>query len=95
MKITEDIVAHVARLCRLHLSQDEHKKFTEQLNQILTYVENLNKLNTKNVEPTSHVVPLKNVLRKDEPLASMKPENVLANAPDKYKGYFKVPRIIE
>lgn len=95
MKITTDVVDHVAKLCRIHISQEERKKFAEQLNQILAYMDKLNELNTENVEPTSHAVPLKNVLRKDELSRSMDTENVLANAPDKYKEYFKVPKIIE
>lgn len=95
MKITMDVVDHVAELCRIQLTDQERNKFTEQLNQILAYMDKLNELNTENVEPTSHVVPLKNVLRKDELSGSIDPGKVLANAPDKARGYFKVPKIIE
>ncbi len=93
-KITPDVVDHVTKLCRIHLTNEERKKFTEQLNQILTYMDKLNELNTENVEPTSHVVPLENVLRKDALSPSLGSEKALANAPDKHGEYFKVPRII-
>ena len=95
MKITPDVVSHIATLCRIGLSDEEHKLFTEQLNQILAYIDKLDKLNTENVEPTSHVLPIKNVLREDKVSPSLPAEKILANAPDKDKAFFKVPRIIE
>jgi aspartyl-tRNA(Asn)/glutamyl-tRNA(Gln) amidotransferase subunit C len=95
MKITPEVVSHIARLCRISLSDEEHKLFTEQLNQILAYMDKLNKLNTENVEPTSHVIHLENVLREDKTVTSLPPEKTLGNAPDKHNGYFKVPKIIE
>jgi len=93
-KITPDAVDHASKLCRIHLSDEERKKFTEQLNQILDYMDKLNELNTEDVEPTSHVLPLKNVLRKDELSPSLSSEKALANAPDKHGEYFRVPKII-
>ena len=95
MKITTEAVKHVEKLCRLRLTDEEQKKFTEQLNQILAYMDKLNELNTENVEPTSHVAALKNILRKDTIIKSMDIENVLSNAPDKDSKCFKVPAIIE
>ena len=95
MKISKKDVGHVARLARLRLTEEEKEKFGKQLNQILKYVEKLNELDTENVEPTSHVVPLQNVLREDEVKPSLPVEDVLSNAPDKKGNYFKVPRIIE
>ncbi len=95
MKISKKDVEHVARLARLRLTEEEKEKLGKQLNQILEYVEKLNELDTKNVEPTSHVVPLKNVLREDEVKPSLPVEEVLSNAPDKKGKYFKVPRIIK
>ena len=92
--ITPDVVDHVAKLCRIHLTNEERKKFTEQLDQILAYMDKLNELSTEDVEPTSHVLPLKNVLRKDELFPSLDSEKALANAPDKHGEYFKVPKII-
>jgi len=58
-------------------------------------MEKLNELNTENIDPTSHVLPLKNVLREDKLFPSLPIDEGLANAPDKSGGYFKVPRIIE
>ncbi len=95
MKISKEDVEHVAKLARLRLTEEEKGKFGKQLNQILEYVEKLNELNIDGVEPTSHVVPLKNVLREDEVKPSLSEEDALSNAPDKKGNFFKVPRIIE
>ena len=93
--ISEKDVEYVARLSRLKIKEEQKQKFTNQLNTILEYIETLNKLDTSRIEPTSHVVPLKNVRRKDTPKPSFPVEEVLKNAPDKERGYFKVPPIIE
>ncbi len=93
--ISKKNVEYVARLSRLKLKEDEKQKFTLQLNTILEYIEKLNKLDTSKIEPTSHVVPLKNVRRKDLKKPSSPVEEVLKNAPDKERGYFRVPPIIE
>jgi len=93
--ISKKDVEHVARLSRLKLKEDEIQKFTHQLNTILGYTEKLNELDTSKIEPTSHVVPLKNVRRKDLKKLSFPVEEVLKNAPDKERGYFRVPPIIE
>lgn len=95
MKITKQEVDHVAKLARLELSEQEQEKFTDQLSNILTYVEKLNELDTAGVEPTSHVLDIKNVMRNDVPAASLPQERALANAPDKAAGHYKVPKIIE
>jgi len=95
VKITKKDVEHVAMLARLHLDEEEKAKYTEQLNSILDYMEKLNQLDTEKVEPTSHVLPIKNVFRKDKVEKSLANEEVLANAPDKEDGYFKVPKIID
>ena len=65
MKITKKEVEYVARLARLSLSEAEKEKMTAQLDSILQYMDKLNKLDTKNIEPTSHVLPLNNVWRED------------------------------
>ncbi len=94
MKINRQEVEHVALLARLHLSDKEIEQFTGQLDAILTYVDKLNELDTRDVEPTSHVVKVGNVIRKDRVRESLPIEETLANAPDPDKGFFKVPRII-
>lgn len=94
-KITKKDVEHVAKLARLRLSEKEKEKFAKQLDQILKYVDKLNELDTEKVKPTSHVLPLKNVFREDKAGKSLKVEKVLENAPEKVKGFFKVPKVIE
>ena len=95
MKITKQEVDHVAKLARLELSDKEKDMFAGQLSNILTYVEQLNELDTKGVEPTSHVLDISNVMREDVPEASLPQERALANAPDKAAGHYRVPKIIE
>jgi aspartyl-tRNA(Asn)/glutamyl-tRNA(Gln) amidotransferase subunit C len=94
-KITRREVEHVARLARLELTEDEKETMTRQLDSILGYMEKLNELDTSQVEPTSHVIPMVNVMREDEVRPSLSPEDALANAPDREDAFFRVPRIIE
>ncbi len=95
MKITKQEVEHVAKLGRLELSEQETESLTDQLSNILTYVEKLNELDTKGVEPTSHVLDINNVMRDDVPAESLPREKALANAPDQAAGHYRVPLIIE
>jgi aspartyl-tRNA(Asn)/glutamyl-tRNA(Gln) amidotransferase subunit C len=95
MKISRQEVEHVAKLARLELSDGEQEKLTEQLSGILTYVEKLNELDTSGVEPTAHVLDIKNVMRDDVAAPSLSQERALANAPEKAAGHYKVPKIIE
>lgn len=94
-KITIKEVEHVANLARLEFSEEEKKKLTQQLARILDYIDQLNKLDTTNIEPTSHVIPMRNVVRPDEVKPSLIKEDALANAPSKVNGLFEVPKIIE
>ena len=95
MKITKQEVEHVAKLARLDLSEKEKEKLTDQLSNILTYVEKLNEIDTRGVEPTSHVLDINNVMRDDVAGESLTQEKALANAPEKSAGHYKVPKIIE
>ncbi len=95
MKITRSEVEHVAKLARLELSDQEKEKLTDQLSNILTYVEKLNELDTKDAAPTSHVLDITNVMRDDAPGESLPQDRALSNAPEKAAGHYKVPRIIE
>jgi aspartyl-tRNA(Asn)/glutamyl-tRNA(Gln) amidotransferase subunit C len=95
MKITKREVEHVAKLGRLELADGEQETLAGQLSNILTYVEKLNGLDTKGVEPTSHVLDINNVMREDAPEAWLTQERALANAPDKAAGHYRVPLIIE
>jgi aspartyl-tRNA(Asn)/glutamyl-tRNA(Gln) amidotransferase subunit C len=93
--ITREDVEHVAELARLELTAAEKEQFITQLNSILTYIDKLNELDTRDVEPTSHVIPMSNVLRDDEVRACLDRAQVLHNAPEASHFFFKVPRIIE
>jgi len=88
-------IEKVARLARLDLSEEERETFGNQMEQILTYMEQLNRLDTTGVEPTSHAIPIYNVFREDEVKPSIPQEEVLGISPDEEDGHFKVPRIIE
>ena len=95
MKITGKEVCYVADLARLELTPEEVESFTLQLNGILEYMDQLDELDTADVEPTTHVLPLNNVFREDEVGHSLAVEDVLANAPEKDRDHFVVPKIIE
>lgn len=94
-RISTDEVKHVANLARLAVSEEEVQKFTKQLDAIITYAEQLNELDTENVEPTSHVLDMKNVMREDKAAEGLPQEEVLRNAPEHQDGQIKVPSIIE
>lgn len=95
MSITAKDVEHVAKLARLRLDETEMEQFTGQLNAILRYADKLNELDTDGVEPTSHPMPLSNVMREDEARPSWPVEEVMRNAPDEEDGQFKVPAVLE
>ncbi len=94
-KITIKQVEHVANLARLTFNEQEKEKLAENLGEILDYIEQLNKLNTDDVPPTSHAIPVKNVVREDVVRKSFTQEEALANAPSPVDGLFEVPKIIE
>jgi aspartyl-tRNA(Asn)/glutamyl-tRNA(Gln) amidotransferase subunit C len=88
-------IEKVARLARLELTEGEKETFGDQLEQILTYMEQLNRVDTAGVEPTSHAIPIDNVFREDEVKPSFQRKEVLDISPDQEDDHFKVPRIIE
>ncbi|MFH0992412.1 MAG: Asp-tRNA(Asn)/Glu-tRNA(Gln) amidotransferase subunit GatC [bacterium] len=94
MPVTIQDVAHIAKLARLEFSEEEQQKFTHQMNEILAYMEQLNKLDTTNVQPLSHVIELGNVFRVDEVRPGLSTEEALSNAPAKTDRFFKVPKVI-
>lgn len=95
MSITSEAIEQVARLARLELTGNEQRLFTEQMGAILDYVAALDELNTADVQPTSHAVPMQNAFRPDEVLSSIGHDRALANAPDTNETYFRVPPVIE
>ena len=92
--ITKEDVDHVALLGRLQLTEEEKETYTQQLNDILEHFQALQRLDTENVQPTAHVLPLKNVFREDWAGQHIPREDALSNCPDRDEDYFKVPRII-
>jgi aspartyl-tRNA(Asn)/glutamyl-tRNA(Gln) amidotransferase subunit C len=95
MSINRDTVKYTANLARIELSDKELDHFTGQLDRILAYVAKLNTLNVADLEPTSHVMEMKNVYRDDIVKHSLPASDVVKNAPDKENNLFKVPKIIE
>lgn len=95
MSIKKDTIQYVADLARISLTPKQQELFATQLNDILSYVDKLNKLNTDNIEPMSHAVSMGNVLREDKVKNSLNSSEVLSNAPDKKDTSFKVPKVIE
>jgi aspartyl-tRNA(Asn)/glutamyl-tRNA(Gln) amidotransferase subunit C len=93
--ISREDVRHVARLARLQAGEAELERIREQLSAILGYIDKLGALDTASVEPTSHAVPLVNVMRDDEVEPCFPREAMLANAPDAQGEFFRVPRIVE
>ena len=94
-KIDQIQVRKVAKLSRLELTEAEVEEFTGQLSAILGYVEKMNELNTSEVEPLAHSLPISNVLREDSPKESLGTEKALANAPQRDEEFFKVPKILD
>ncbi len=91
--ITIKDVEHVAKLARLELTEEEKVKFSKQLGDILKYVEQMNKVDTTDVEPMSHAIPVVNVMREDVVVSEHTKEELMANAPFKEVGFFRVPKI--
>jgi aspartyl-tRNA(Asn)/glutamyl-tRNA(Gln) amidotransferase subunit C len=94
-KLSMAEVEHVALLARLELTPEEKAKLTEDLNVILEHFGQLQRLDTTDVEPTSHAVPMQNVFREDQVRPSMPREVILAEAPEARQGFFVVPRIVD
>ncbi len=88
-------VAHVARLARLNLSDEETRLFQSQLGQVLEHVEKLREIDVSNVEVTAHAIPVFNVFREDEPRDWFSAEEALSNAPQKANGLFIVTKVVE
>jgi aspartyl-tRNA(Asn)/glutamyl-tRNA(Gln) amidotransferase subunit C len=95
MKISRSEVEHVARLARLALGEAELDALTGDMDAILAYVDQLDRLETSAIVPTAHAVPLANAFRDDLVRPSFSPEAALANAPAADPAGFRVPRVIE
>ncbi|MBI5722545.1 MAG: Asp-tRNA(Asn)/Glu-tRNA(Gln) amidotransferase subunit GatC [Planctomycetes bacterium] len=94
-KIDNELVRHIAKLGRIELADEQVGTFGRQLSAILDYVGKLQELNTDGIEPMAHAVELRNVLADDSPGESLKPDQALANAPQRDGDFFAVPKVID
>jgi len=95
MRLTKEDIESVAHLSRLELSEEEKDKLTGHINKLLENFEKLQELDTTDVEPTSHVIPVANVFREDVVCPSLSVEEVVANGPQVADNSFVVPRVVE
>lgn len=95
MQITPDLIKYLESLARITLSEEEEKKVGNELQDILTYIDMLNELDTDGVEAMSHCFPVTNVMREDEAQPSMTPYEITANAPEAQDGCFVVPKTVD
>ena len=95
MRVSKHDIEHIAMLARIDLNEEEKELFGSQLSSILEYMEKLNELDTTDIEPTSHVLSLQNVMREDSVRESIPREDALMNAPSHTEKFYRVPKIIE
>ena len=95
MKIDKNTTLKIAKLCRVRIEEHETEELSSQLSSILDWVEQLNEVNTDNVEPLSNVSTAKLPLRKDKETSEDKSKDILTNAPEKLENYFVVPKVVE
>lgn len=93
--ITNETIEYVGILAKLELSEDEKQQAKKDMTNMLDYIDTLNELDTKGVEPMSHVFPVHNVFREDIITNGDDKESILSNAPAKKDGCFKVPKTVE
>lgn len=95
MTLTIQEVEHIALLARLDLSRSEKQRYREQLSAILDYAARLQELDTSDIPPTSSVLPTQTRLRSDQPSPGLSLAELMRNAPQQYKGQFKVPPVLD
>ena len=94
MAIDTKTVEYTARLARIELTEQELDKLSGQLDEIISFIDRLKTLDIGNIAPMSHILPVENVLREDEPRPSLPPDEALKNAPRKENNFFAVPKVI-
>lgn len=95
MRITREYVGQIGHLSRLALTDAEKDRLTTHLNAILAHFERLQELDTSQVPPTAHSIPMENVFREDTPRFCLTPQEATAGAPESADDMFVVPRIVE
>ena len=94
MPLSHEQVEHIAKLARLNLTPREIEKFTHELTVILSYIDQLQSVDTTDVVPQNQFISAENVFREDSPEPSLPREEALRNAPDRDLEYFHVPKVI-
>ncbi len=95
MSVSKEDVKHIANLARLELNEEELEKYTKDLGNIVEFANTLSKIDVTGVEPTNHILDIKNVFRKDQLKDSYDREEILMNAPEKQAGCVSVPKVVE
>jgi len=95
MALSQETVKYVADLSRIELTPEELEKLSKQLQAVLGFIDQLNRLDVSNIACTSHILPINNVLREDSPRDSLPVNKTLSNAPRKKDNFFVVPKVIE
>lgn len=95
MAITKETIQQVAHLARIELKADELEIISGQIRDVVDFIDQLKKADISDIKPTSHVLPVNNVLRNDNPGESLPVDTVLMNAPDREGNFFGVPKVIE
>lgn len=95
MVIDKKTVKYVALLARIDLAAKELEKLSGELEEIIKFIDKLKKIDIKNIAPTSHILPLKNVLREDKPDKSIPIDRALEASPQREGNFFGVPKVIE
>jgi len=94
-KVTKEAIEHIANLARLNISEVEKEKLTLEMENIISYMDKLNELDTTDVKPMEHVIPMQNIFREDVVTGSFEREKLMKNAPSYENGCYKVPRVVE
>lgn len=95
MKITEDVVDHIAHLARLEFEGEKKVAIRQDLERIIDFMDKLQEVDTENVEPLVFMTDEVNRLREDEPIVTLNQDEVLKNAPKKDSDYFRIPKVLD
>ena len=95
MRVSKEDVKHIANLSKLNLTEEELEKYTTELSDIVNFANELSNIDVDGVQPTNHILDIKNVFRKDEVQPSYDREKILKNAPSKDAGCVSVPKVVE
>lgn len=95
MSISQETTKYVAHLARIDLKSKEIERLSQQLQDILGFIDKLKSIDVTKINPTSHILPINNVFREDKPQESLPVKKVLDNAPGKERNFFMVPKVIE